>query len=124
MSDLIFSAAWIILWPILPREKAAGGYRPRWNFFKAKAPAKLCAWYKNHLGPPIDDQWYGCSFAGREAKNPRKKGATMWSAFDSASKYFGSEKQALLLNHRVINFEEGARDVEKGGWTGRRRSPS
>ena len=41
-------------------------------FFKARNPAKLGAWYKKHLGLPVQE-WGGCSFAWRDAKNPKQK---------------------------------------------------
>jgi hypothetical protein len=42
-------------------------------FFKAKDPGKLGAWYRKHLGLPVDPNWGGFSFEWREAKSPKKK---------------------------------------------------
>jgi len=75
-------------------------------FFKAKSTKKLAAWYKKHLGLPIDDQWSGWAFEWRDAQNPRKKGMTIWSVMDSATKYFGPGKQGHMVNYRVANLKK------------------
>ena len=74
-------------------------------FFKAKNPAKLGKWYQQHLGLPVEG-WGGCSFSWRDAKNPKKKGSTVWSPFDPDTTYFGSGKQALMVNYRVANLKK------------------
>lgn len=84
-------------------------------FFKAKNPGKLGAWYKQHLGLPINEQWCGWSFHWRDAKNPRKKGSTVWSAFESKTKYFGPGKQALMLNYRVANLKKVLAQLKREG---------
>ncbi|MES1167865.1 MAG: hypothetical protein ABUL61_01715, partial [Oleiharenicola lentus] len=60
-----------------PRVTGLGGM-----FFRAKNPAKLGAWYKKHLGLPVET-WGGCSFQWRDARNPKKKGSTVWSPFEA-----------------------------------------
>ncbi len=82
-------------------------------FFKAKNAGKLGAWYKKHLGLPIDEQWGGCSFDWREVKNPQKKGSTIWSAFDADTKYFGSGKQALMINYRLANLKQVLAELKR-----------
>ena len=74
-------------------------------FFKAKNTKKAQAWYKKHLGLPLDPNWGGMSFEWRDAKSPKKKGCTVWSAFDPDTKYFGSAKQRFMLNYRVANLK-------------------
>lgn len=74
-------------------------------FFKAKNPAKLGAWYQKHLGLPVES-WGGCSFGWRDAKNPKKKGATVWSPFPGDTDYFGGGKQAHMVNYRVDNLKK------------------
>jgi predicted enzyme related to lactoylglutathione lyase len=83
-------------------------------FFKAKNPTKLGAWYKKHLGLPVEG-WGGCSFAWRDPKSPMKKGATVWSPFDTDTKYFGSGKQALMLNYRVASLKKVIAALKKEG---------
>lgn len=73
-------------------------------FFKAKNPAKLGAWYKKHLGLPVQE-WGGCSFEWRDAKRPKQKGTTVWSPFDPDTKYFGKGGQGHMVNYRVANLK-------------------
>jgi predicted enzyme related to lactoylglutathione lyase len=74
-------------------------------FFKVKNAKKLGGWYQKHLGLPLEP-WGGCSFAWREAKNPKKNGTTVWSPFPGDTEYFGSGKQGHMLNYRVANLKK------------------
>ena len=73
-------------------------------FFKARNTKKLGAWYQKHLGLPVQE-WGGCSFEWRDAKNPKKKGSTVWSPFEAGTKYFGPGKQGHMINYRVANLK-------------------
>ena len=84
-----------------PRITGIGGI-----FFKAKNTKKLAAWYKQHLGLPLNDQWFGWSFEWRHAKQPKKKGCTVWSLFDPDTEYFGKGRQGHMLNYRVANLKK------------------
>jgi predicted enzyme related to lactoylglutathione lyase len=84
-------------------------------FFKAKNPGKLSAWYKRHLGLPIEEQWNGCQFHWRELKNPKKTGATVWSAFKVDTKYFGRGKQGHMINYRVANLKKMLAQLKREG---------
>lgn len=84
-------------------------------FFKAKNPKKLGGWYKRHLGLPINDQWCGCSFDWRDAAKPKKKGSTIWSAFDPDTKYFGKSKQGHMINYRVASLKKVLALLKKEG---------
>ena len=75
-------------------------------FFKARSPKKLSAWYKKHLGLPVDDQWYGWTFNWRDARNPKKKGMTIWSLMDAGTKYLGPSRQRHMVNYRVANLKK------------------
>ncbi len=69
-------------------------------FFKARDPQALGAWYRQHLGVPIEDnQAYGSfeSKAGGEQ--------TVWSAFPLDSTYFGALAAPLMLNYRVRDLD-------------------
>lgn len=74
-------------------------------FFKAKNATKLGAWYQKHLGLPVEP-WGGCSFPWRDAKNPEKKGSTVWSPFPADTEYFGSGKQGHMVNYRVADLKK------------------
>lgn len=84
-------------------------------FFRAKNPAKLCAWYREHLGLPIDDAWNGCQFEWRELKDPKKTSATVWSAFKTDTKYFGKGKQGHMVNYRVANLKKMLAQLKRAG---------
>ncbi len=90
-------------------------------FFRSKNPAKLAAWYKQHLGLPIEDGWPGCQFHWREMKNPKKQGATVWSAFKADTDYFGKGKplhnapQGHMINYRVDNLKKMLAQMKKEG---------
>ena len=86
-------------------------------FFRSKNPAKLSAWYKAHLGLPIDDAWNGCQFHWREFKNPKKPGATVWSAFKADTKYFGNGEppQGHMINYRVANLKKMLAQLKREG---------
>ena len=93
-----------------PRVTGLGGI-----FFKAKNTKKLQAWYKKHLGLPLDPVWGGCSFAWRDAKNPKKKGATVWSAFDGKTEYFGPGRQTFMINYRVADLKKVLAQLKREG---------
>ena len=84
-------------------------------FFRAKDPAKLGAWYREHLGLPVDEQWNGCQFHWRELKNPKKTGSTVWNAFKADTKYFGSRRQGHMLNYRVADLKKMLAQLKKAG---------
>jgi len=84
-------------------------------FFKAKNQAKLIAWYKQHLGLPIEDQWGGWSFQWRDFKNPKKTGSTIWSTFAADTKYFGPGKHGHMINYRVVNLKKMLAQLKREG---------
>ena len=84
-------------------------------FFKAKHTKKLQAWYRKHLGLPLDPAWGGMAFPWRDAKNPKEKGSTVWSAFDGDTKYFGPGKQTFMINYRVANLKKVIAALKKEG---------
>jgi len=84
-------------------------------FFKAKNAPKLRAWYAKHLGLPIDPSWGGCAFEWREAKAPRRKGSTIWSAFEGGTKYFRPSKKPFMINYRVADVKRVAAALKREG---------
>jgi predicted enzyme related to lactoylglutathione lyase len=83
-------------------------------FFKARNPTKLGAWYQKHLGLPIE-AWGGFAFPWRDAKDPKKKGSTVWSPFDADTEYFGPSKQGHMVNYRVANLKKVLAALKKEG---------
>lgn len=84
-------------------------------FFRARRPARLAAWYRKHLGLPIDDQWLGWNFEWRDARRPARKGQTVWSIFDPDTKYFGRGRQGHMINYRVANLRKVLAELKKEG---------
>jgi len=65
-------------------------------FFKAKDPAKLKAWYRDHLGFPTDE--HGETMFGGEGD---PKPFLVWSPFPSDTTYFEPSQASFMLNFRV-----------------------
>ncbi len=84
-------------------------------FFKAKNTKKLQAWYKIHLGLPLDPNWGGMVFEWRDVKQPKKKGGTVWSAFEADTEYFGPGRQTFMINYRVANLKQVLAALKKEG---------
>jgi hypothetical protein len=67
-------------------------------FFKAKDPAVLGAWYRDHLGLDVTD-WGGAVFKwGGPDSVP---GVTIWSAFNSDTTYLDPGTATFMINFRV-----------------------
>jgi predicted enzyme related to lactoylglutathione lyase len=84
-------------------------------FFKCKDKKKLNAWYGEHLG--LDVSEYGTNFEWREVDDPEKKGLTVWSPFDAATKYFEPSTKEFMINYRVENIEWLVEQLKKEGVT-------
>ena len=84
-------------------------------FFRAKNPAKLGAWYRRHLGLPVEEAWNGCQFHWRELKNPKRAGSTVWSALKADTDYFGSRRQGHMINYRVADLKKMLAQLKKQG---------
>jgi predicted enzyme related to lactoylglutathione lyase len=76
-------------------------------FFKARDPEALAAWYRDHLGVPVDAGATHAVFAagpdGRDAS-----GATLeavWSAFPADTDYFGPGPAGWMVNYRVADLD-------------------
>jgi predicted enzyme related to lactoylglutathione lyase len=69
-------------------------------FFKARDPKALAAWYREHLGVPVEEgQIYGVlasSAAGEQA---------VWSTFPADTTYFGKGPAPFMVNYRVRDLD-------------------
>lgn len=73
-------------------------------FFKARDPAALLAWYRDHLG--IDaDSWGGTVFRWRRDDAPERSGSTTWSVFAADSDYLGPAANRFMINYRVDDLD-------------------
>lgn len=69
-------------------------------FFKARDHKALAAWYREHLGVPVEDgQTYGAFASGGEGEQ------TVWSTFPSDTSYFGPGGSGLMVNYRVRDLD-------------------
>lgn len=84
-------------------------------FFKAKNAKKLRAWYAKHLGLPLDPNWGGWQISWRDAKNPKKKGSSVWSIFEGDTDYLGKPAQRFMINYRVANLKKVLAALKKEG---------
>lgn len=84
-------------------------------FFKTKNMKKAQAWYRQHLGLPLDPTWGGCTFEWRDAKNPKKTGCTVWSTFEPDTDYFGPGPQGFMVNYRVGDLKKVLAALTKEG---------
>src|SRR5437868_749386 len=69
-------------------------------FFKARDPQALAAWYREHLGVPVEG---GQTYATLSSSAPAEK--TVWSTFPADTTYFGSGSAPFMLNYRVPNLD-------------------
>ena len=82
-------------------------------FFKADDPARLRAWYREHLGIGADGQ--GVNFVWREWDDANVAGYTVWSAFPRDTRYFGAGDQQVMINYRVRDLDALLAKLEDEG---------
>lgn len=69
-------------------------------FFKARDPKALAAWYREHLGLPVEPgQTYGAIVSAAAGE------MTVWSVFPADTTYFGAGPSSSMVNYRVRNLE-------------------
>ena len=87
-------------------------------FIKAKDPAKLRAWYKNHLGIDVKT-WGGTSFRWVDAAGASVKGTTAWFVGNGSN--FAPSEAPFMIDYRVADLrgllamlrEEGCQVLDK-----------
>lgn len=79
-------------------------------FFKAKDPAALAGWYRDHLGVPVEQQQTYASLESRGAGEP-----TIWSAFPVDTDYFGPDSPDLMVNYRVEDLDAMLAQLRRAG---------
>jgi predicted enzyme related to lactoylglutathione lyase len=69
-------------------------------FFKARDPKALAAWYRQHLGVPVEpEQTYGAFASAAPGEQ------SVWSVFPADTSYFGSGPAPLMINYRVRDLD-------------------
>lgn len=73
-------------------------------FFSARDPVALRAWYRDHLGIPVQD-WGGAAFGWADADGKPSGGTTIWSIGDAAGEGFAPGRAAFMINYRVDDLQ-------------------
>ncbi|MDQ6720544.1 MAG: VOC family protein [Candidatus Dormibacteraeota bacterium] len=79
-------------------------------FIKARDPAALAAWYRDHLGFEVE--------AGSDAVAVfrwAEPGTTTWSAFPDDTRYFGRSTLPSMVNYRVANLNRMLEQLRGAG---------
>jgi predicted enzyme related to lactoylglutathione lyase len=83
-------------------------------FFKAKDPAALGAWYRQHLG--IDVQpWGGASFEWTDDAGNPTGGTTAWLIGGADSQQFAPSSSPFMVNYRVQDLDALLRALRDEG---------
>ena len=76
-------------------------------FFRARDPVALAAWYREHLGVPVEaggtHALFGAGPDGRDAAGAPL--TTVWSAFPADTAYFGAGSAGWMVNYRVADLD-------------------
>ena len=70
-------------------------------FLKARDPKALGAWYRDHLGLPLED-WGGAVLKFSDDPTPRESGYTVWSLFPESTTHFAGP---CMVNFRVDDLD-------------------
>jgi predicted enzyme related to lactoylglutathione lyase len=82
-------------------------------FFKANDPAKLGAWYREHLGVDVQS-WGGAVFEWKDGEAP-DGGKTVWNPFSADTKYFAPSTSSFMINFRVKNLDAMLEQLRRAG---------
>src|SRR6202043_3320519 len=80
---------------VMERVMGVGGI-----FLKARDPQALAAWYREHLGVPVE---VGQTYGAFQSSGPAEQ--TVWSVFAIDTNYFGSGPAPFMFNYRVRNLD-------------------
>ncbi len=90
----------------MEKVKGIGGF-----FFRAKDPASLGKWYRDHLGvaliPTSDD----------ERPWQQDAGPTAFAPFPEKTNYFGHDSKVWMINFRVANLDAMAAQLHAANIT-------
>jgi predicted enzyme related to lactoylglutathione lyase len=85
----------------MARVKGIGGV-----FFKSKDPAKIKAWYQEHLGfEPYEEAGGEILFKWREAQDPGQEQATVWSPSPADTSYYDPTTASYMINYIVDDLD-------------------
>ncbi len=70
-------------------------------FFKARDPQRLAAWYRDHLGLPVEGEC--AEFSAPSQPDPQAR--IVWATFPADSDYLGPGGARFMVNYRVANLD-------------------
>ncbi|MBI3097955.1 MAG: VOC family protein [Planctomycetes bacterium] len=82
-------------------------------FFKSKNPKRLTAWYRKHLGVPVDPHGYVVFHWRREGK-ALKTASTVWCPFPDKTTYYRPSRAPFMINYRVKDLDAMLRRLRRG----------
>lgn len=82
-------------------------------FLKARDPKALAAWYRDHLGVPIEPGMPYGTFSATGEAGVREQ--TVWSAFPMDTDYFGSPEARCMVNYRVADLDSMLSQLREAG---------
>ena len=74
-------------------------------FFKSDNPAKLCEWYREHLGIALNENG-SATFHWRKLDDPKSERFTVWAPFPADTDYFAPSKKAFMINFQIENLDD------------------
>lgn len=83
--------------------------------FKSKDPKATRKWYEGNLG--IKDDPNGHLFEWIDKNDSTKTGVTVWSPMPADTEYLGQPDQQFMINYRVKNLEQLAKELQRNGVT-------
>ena len=88
-------------------------------FFKARDPAALAAWYREHLGVPVAGKGTHAVFGEEATKGDDGEGSgvTIWSTFPADTSYFGGGPGGWMINYRVSDLDAMLAKLRAAGVT-------
>lgn len=79
-------------------------------FLKAKDPQALAAWYREHLGIPLESGETYATLASAGAGE-----MTVWSTFPADTEYFAPSAAPFMVNYRVGNLDAMLEQLRAAG---------
>lgn len=74
-------------------------------FLRSRAPVRLAAWYRKHLGLTISPRGQVATWDWRSARNPRRIGSTLWAALSETDRDWGPARPGVQVNYRVDDLD-------------------
>lgn len=83
-------------------------------FLKARDPEALAAWYRDHLGLPVEPGATHGVFAGGASAGGAPE-RTVWSLFPADTAYFGPRAAPCMVNYRVADLDRMLAQLRAAG---------